>query len=90
MLKRDNWTNAEVLELIANCKGGLIDGHGEPLGGTHQQGWDDAIEHLYEMFDDFSRADDDYAAMSYDTEKKEVVHTGPILPSLPAGNRNRE
>lgn len=73
--KRTNWTTEEVIELIRGQK--LVKGDGTIKGC---EVYNEAVEDVADMFYDFLRPQDDFGAMAYVVEDKEVVHIGPILP----------
>lgn len=77
-LKRDNWTNAEVIALIEGqqiCKG---DGTEDDWCKKHNQ----VVQMVAEYFrSHFACPPDDFSALSLDTESGIVYHTGTVLPS---------
>ena len=74
MLKRDNWTNEEVLDILEGMK--MIDKDETPRI-TY---WNMALEIAVSQFWDFKRPADQFAAMAYDTDTKDIVVVGPPLP----------
>jgi len=74
MLKRDNWTNEEVIDILEGMK--MIDKDETPRI-TY---WNMALEIAVSQFWDFKRPADQFAAMAYDTDTKEIVVVGPPLP----------
>ena len=75
-LKRDNWTTAEVLDLI---RGRFIvsrSGRREESIGSYNDG----VESVMHLFEDFDRPIEESGAMAYNPETREVVHVGPLPP----------
>jgi hypothetical protein len=68
-LKRDNWTNEEVISFLKDMRL-----HGS--NHTYNSSLNDAVM----LFQDFMRDDSDHAAKAYETEIKEIVMIGPVLP----------
>lgn len=75
-LKRTNWTTEEVIELIEGQRLFSVDGKPADDFGRHNDG----ITAARQMFEDFLRPDDQFGAMAYDPESKNVYHVGPRLP----------
>jgi hypothetical protein len=76
-LKRDNWTNSEVTELIRGQKLFKLDGSVDEDCSKHNL----VVDMLADYFEShFACPDDDFSALSLDTETGEVFHTGTILP----------
>jgi hypothetical protein len=67
MIKRNNWTNQEVLQLIEYCLG-LSDKHAK------------ARSELELMFEDFDISHTFPSAAAFDFEQKLIVGVGPKLP----------
>ena len=68
-MKRDNWTNEEVIDILEGMKMvGRDTDHNMTLEVAISQFWD------------FKRPVDQYAAMAYDPETKDIVVVGPPLP----------
>jgi hypothetical protein len=77
-LKRDNWTNEEVMDLL---KGMRITGMKvNPPRVAYLESYNEGLQDAVETFFDFTRPMSESGAMAYDTEKKEIVHVGPLLP----------
>ena len=74
MLKRDNWTNEEVLDILEGMK--MVGRDGLPVDTDSNISLDQAVG----QFCDFKRPADQFAAMAYDTDTKEIVVVGPPLP----------
>lgn len=84
VLKRNNWTNEEVIELLNGCK--LYKIGGDP-DGVHNHAIDGVIHQFY----DFQRPDDESGAMAYHTEDKFIYHIGPPLPQKnPPSEKDKE
>lgn len=73
-MKRDNWTNEEVIDILEGLKTVSLDG--SPLSSD----WNRALEIAISQFYDFKRPADEFAAMAYDPDAKEIVVVGPPLP----------
>jgi hypothetical protein len=73
-MKRDNWTNEEVIYILEGMK---MMGRDGTLLDTD---WNVALEQAIGQFWDFQRSPDQYAAMAYDPATKEIVVVGPPLP----------
>ena len=74
MLKRDNWTNEEVIYILEGLK--MVGRDGLPVDTDSNISLDQAVG----QFCDFKRPADQFAAMAYDTDTKEIVVVGPPLP----------
>ena len=74
-MKRDNWTNDEVIGILEDL---LIEKNG--VWNNDRRRVCRAALLAISQFEDFKRPVDEYAAMAYDTEKKEIVVVGPPLP----------
>ena len=73
-MKRDNWTNEEVINILEGIK--MTDKDETPRI-TY---WNMALEIAISQFWDFKRPADQFAAMAYDPDTKEIVVVGPPLP----------
>lgn len=73
-MKRDNWTNEEVIDILEGLKATGRDGL---LVDTD---WNNALDCAVGQFWDFKRPGDQYAAMAYNPDTKEIVVVGPPLP----------
>tara|TARA_B100000073_G_scaffold314564_1_gene289813 strand:- start:231 stop:452 length:222 start_codon:yes stop_codon:yes gene_type:complete len=72
MIKRDNWTNEEVIGFLKDMR---------IHGGTLQHHiYNSSLNEAVMLFQDFMRDDSDHAAKAYETEIKEIVMIGPVLP----------
>ena len=75
MLKNNNWTNDEVIDILEGCK---ISG-GFP--SNHAQIFNEGIEQAIIQFSDFKKDPEEYHdAMAYDPVTKRIYVTGPPLP----------
>jgi hypothetical protein len=75
-LKRDNWTNEDVIKLLKRCQ------HLYSVDGKKHNN-DNGIEDAIEMFHDFQRDPTDpteYAAMAYSPALDQVFHIGTMPP----------
>lgn len=88
-LKRNNWTNEEVSEIVrAFGPGAMIgktddEGLHTPLDDEHRHfntGYEAAVEDILNRFGDFTMNPELSGALAYDTETKTTVHVGPPLP----------
>jgi len=66
-IKRNNWTNSEVIQLIEYCIG-LSDKHKE------------ARSQLTQMFEEFDAPLTSFSAAAFDFDQKLIVGVGPKLP----------
>jgi hypothetical protein len=73
-MKRDNWTNDEVISILEGMK--MINRNGLILDTD----WNVALYQAIGQFWDFKRPADQFAAMAYDPDTKEIVVVGPPLP----------
>ena len=73
-MKRDNWTNEEVIDILEGMK--IVSRDGEIKDTESNFALDVAISQFW----DFKRPVDQYAAMAYDPETKDIVVVGPPLP----------
>ena len=73
-MKRDNWTNEEVIDILNGMK--VVDKDGLP----GEVDWNIALDCATSQFWDFKRPADHVAAMAYDPDTKEIVVVGPPLP----------
>jgi hypothetical protein len=73
-MKRDNWTNDEVISILEGMK--MINRNGLILDTD----WNVALDQAIGQFWDFKRPADQFAAMAYDPDTKEIVVVGPPLP----------
>tara|TARA_B100000963_G_C22414109_1_gene574604 strand:- start:355 stop:570 length:216 start_codon:yes stop_codon:yes gene_type:complete len=70
MLKRDNWTNEEVISFLKDMR----------LYGPSDQSYNTSLNAAVMMFEDFMRDESSCGATAYETEIKEIVVIGPVLP----------
>lgn len=80
MLKRDNWTNDEVIAIL---RGELSSTDAVRVKLTYEMDRDGAILDAIDTFEDFKRDPDDqseYSAKAYNTETDEIVHVGTMPP----------
>jgi len=78
-IKRDNWTNDEVLSFLEDMEW-VRDGR---TGETEQihSCYTDAINAVRDIFEAFQAPEDSYSGpLAYDTESKLIVYIGPRLP----------
>jgi hypothetical protein len=73
-MKRDNWTNEEVIDILEGMK--IVDQNGAPKDSDRNLMLDLAIS----LFYDFKRSPDEYTAMAYEPDTKEIVVIGTPLP----------
>ena len=73
-MKRDNWTNEEVIDILEGMK--IVSRDGLPLDTDRNIALDCAISQFW----DFKRPVDQFAAMAYDPDTKDIVVVGPPLP----------
>ena len=83
-LKRDNWTNEEVLHLLREMefyyKGEDLD-KPEPELRERSKEYTAAIEDVRDIFESFKAPVDSYSGpMAYDTKSGFRVYVGPPLP----------
>jgi len=77
-LKRDNWTNEEILNFLEGREiytDGLT-GEARELHPMHTH----ALNEIRDLFGSFQIELDSYQALAYDTDTKEIVHVGPMPP----------
>ena len=68
-MKRDNWTNEEVIKLLDGCKlTGKVNGHNE------------TIQDIIEVFEEFKLDPSISGAMAFNVETGFIEHIGPELP----------
>jgi len=81
-LKRDNWTNAEVIALIEGLKffHQEEDGHWaeSDLTARHNVTVQEVADYFREHF---ACPNDDFSALALDTKTGEVFHVGVMLPN---------
>jgi len=79
MLKRNNWTNNEVINIL---KGLQLTGKFKSTKADKQfvADFNTGLDHAIEQFGDFNRPPTDYTAMALDTDRDMIVVVGPVLP----------
>lgn len=77
-MKRDNWTNQEVIDILQGIR--LIGRDGKELSEEDGGDWNAALSVAMSQFCDFKRDANEYAAMAYDTNTKTILVVGPPLP----------
>lgn len=75
MLKRNNWTNEEILEILRSR---LIGDKNGPESADYVCGHDNVLESLIDEFASCKLDSQTFGAYAYDTEQKEFVHIGEI------------
>ena len=81
-LKRDNWTNEEVLHLLNEME--FYYKVEEPGAERYERDeeYTAAIEDVREIFESFKEPEDSYSGpMAYDTKSGFRVYVGPPLPN---------
>ena len=68
-LKRDNWTNEEIITLLKD----YID-EDNPFDA------DFTVQNIVHMFEDFKRPKEESGAKAYSVELNQIFHIGPLLP----------
>jgi hypothetical protein len=81
MLKRDNWTNDEVIKILEGRKIYIGNKERSDKQLHYLQSYNDGIEQAIVQFCDF-KADpkDSYSAMAYDTELERIFVVSPPMP----------
>jgi hypothetical protein len=81
MLKRDNWTNDEVIDILEGCKIHIEDkDRGDKhfsILEAHNHAIDQAIIRFYDFKAD---PEESYSAMAYDPLLKQIFVISPPLP----------
>ena len=72
--KRDLWTNDEVINILDGLK--LVGRSGKDLNAD----WNTSLDVAISQFCDFKKDAQEFTAMAYDLETKEMVVVGPPLP----------
>ena len=84
-LKRDNWTNDEVLHLLRGMEFYYKDHDlrkSEPEKYERDEEYTAAIEDVREIFESFKAPEDSYSGpMAYDTKSGFLIYVGPELPA---------
>ena len=92
MLKNNNWTNDEVIDILEGCKIHI----GDEERSEEHRSWlvahNRGIEQAIIQFCDFKKDPEEFHdAMAYDVLTKTIYVTGPPLPrqacSVPKSNR---
>ena len=80
-LKRDNWTNEEVLNLLNEMEFYYKRDKPEPEKFQRSEEYTQAIEDVREIFEAFKAPEDSYSGpMAYDKKSGFCVYVGPPLP----------
>ncbi len=74
--KRTNWTTEEVIHILEGLR--LVDRNGKETKELKTMNFS-LIEAICQ-FEDFLRDPNEFGAMAFDTELKEIVHIGKIPP----------
>jgi hypothetical protein len=83
MLKRDNWTNDEVISIIEGC---MIPIKMDDAKNWSQKrydaavNWNTPLETALSNFHEFKASPDDWVAKAYDTETSQIVIISKPLP----------
>jgi len=81
-LKRDNWTNEEILHLLSGMEFYYKCDKPEPEKHERSEEYTAAIEDVREIFEAFKAPEDSYSGpMAYDTKSGFRVYVGPPLPA---------
>jgi len=81
-LKRDNWTNDEVLHLLREMEFYYKCDNPEPERYERDKEYTAAIEDVREIFESFKAPEDSYSGpMAYDTKSGFLIYVGPELPA---------
>jgi len=81
-LKRDNWTNEEVLYLLNEMEFYYKCDKPEPEKFQRSEEYTQAIEDVREIFEGFKAPEDSYSGpMAYDKKSGFRVYVGPPLPA---------
>ena len=72
-MKRDNWKNEEVIEILEGLK--ILKRDDDEVCS-----WNLSLEVAIAQFYDFKRPADQYAAMAYCPDTKDILVIGPKLP----------
>lgn len=81
MLKRDNWTNDEIIDILEGCKICIEDKDKEEEYLSMLKAHNDAIEQAIIRFWDFKAdPEESYSAMGYDPLLKQIFVISPPLP----------
>ncbi len=73
-MKRDHWTNEEVINILEGMK--MVNRNGLILDTD----WNLTLDQAIGQFWDFKRSADEFTAMAYDPDTQEIVVVGPPLP----------
>ena len=81
-LKRDNWTNEEVLHLLSEMEFCFDCVQDEPGKYERSEEYTQAIEDVRELFKGFKAPEDSFSGpMAYDKKSGFRVYVGPPLPA---------
>jgi hypothetical protein len=75
-LKRDNWTNDEVINILEGCKIYIGERERSDAQLKNLKRHNEAIEQAIIRFWDFKSDADEFGSMAYDTETKRLYHIG--------------
>jgi hypothetical protein len=75
-LKRDNWTNEEVIHLLEDMR--LYSLGGEPIEDPYP--YNEVLNDAANRFRDFRRSTEEPGALAFDPITKITYHVGPRLP----------
>lgn len=77
MLKRDLWTNEEVIDILEDRKIYVEEGQGVAAWIKEHN---DVVDQCIYQFYDFKASPDDRVAMAYDTKTQQIVVISKPLP----------
>lgn len=79
-MKRDNWTNEEIIQILRQ---GLFEKSDFESKIDHRfmESWNASHEALIETFEEFMIPEDQSGAMAYNEETGRIEHIGPFLPA---------
>jgi hypothetical protein len=81
MLKRDNWTNQEVIDILEGCKIVIDDKDRSEKHLSILNSWNQGVEQAIIQFCDFQAdPEESYSAMAYDTEQKRIFVVSSPMP----------
>jgi hypothetical protein len=85
-LKRDNWTNEEVIRILENQKMIIDADKLSDQAFKFVKNWNNAINQCVFMFRNFSKPVIKHMAMAYDIDDKKIFFVGPKLPQIKTCN----
>jgi hypothetical protein len=84
MLKRDNWTNDEVINILEGC---MIHIKMDEAKNWSKERYEHAVNHnegieqcIIQFYDFRADPEESYSAMAYDTEKKQIFVISEPMP----------